>query len=123
MKNQTQKTATPSAKARRKSETLTLGRDTALAFQRVLARDRAETSEFLPESPEKSAQMDRMFGPFYRRHLANQSLRLACEEILNKKGSIVSGCAWWKLELTQMSDEEFAAEKALADAASCATSR
>ena len=109
MKKQTQKTATASPKARRKSETLTLGAEASLALKQVVGCwDSEERASYPQREPREADRMARL-----RRHLGNRLLALACEAVMEKGGSIQTGSAWWKLVLTQMSNEEIAATEAM----------
>ena len=107
MKNQTQKTATASPKARRKSETLTLGAEARLAFNQVVARFHGEELAIYNGKETRDAHSMALL----RRSLGNTLLALACEAVMEKAGSIHTGSAWWKLILAQMSDEEIAAKE------------
>ena len=112
MKNQIPKTATPSPKVRRKSETLTLGAEARLAFNQVVARFHGEELAIYQGRETRDAHSMALL----RRNLGNRLLALACEAVMEKAGSIHTGSAWWKLILTQMSDEEIAAKEAMSAA-------
>lgn len=116
MKKQTQKTATASPKARRKSETLTLDREAAFLLQRVEARLKQEDDSFYigtASKPPAESDSDRARA---RRFTGNRLLSMVCEAMLQKEGSLRHGWAWWKCNLVQMSQEEIEAEKAMTNA-------
>lgn len=105
----TETPAPASPKAGRKSVKLTLASDTALAFEQVMSRIRAEDTASLSEEQTNDPRRERYYSRQLPRWIGNQLLCAACEALLDKGDSITKGIAYLKLERTEMSAEEVAA--------------
>ena len=97
MQNQKKEVAVRPAKARRKSETLTLSADAALALNRLVSRFGIER---------RAKQL-----------VGNQFIAMACDAMWDQgevlKGQVQVGPTLWKLALVKMSDEEIATAAAM----------
>lgn len=113
MKNQTQKTAPASPKARRKSETLTLTRECSWLLGEIMERYENEVLARYPEGEQRERERrERRMMQGQRRGFALHILALGLEATLRRE-SMLCAKAWWKLDPVLMSDEEMAAHSAI----------